>query len=379
MGDIIEVYNRGEDITSAFIANRNKSAICDPDILKLTEIGRGVGGAVYMFGDNKATVVKRQHKEIIDGIPAYLKSCTGTERINYIDNIFKKPRVFTGYMCRSDAYTEYILGLLTTKLVDEGKSLNFIQTYALEMCTKGRRDGLYMYMEKIDENIYDIMTCRIFAKNYKGTTPQIINTIYFSIIVQIFFAILAYNKEYKIVHNDLHYRNIFFKFVKVDPDVMAYSYQIGNKKIYLPPTPFIVKIGDWDHAIKFSKPEISAHGMFDQRKYFRGNYHPNTYLPAFDVVMVLYSSFYKFYRWEELGKVYAALDDIYGGNLKSMLDSIHVKSSQYDHGKVMAIMKTQRGRTYTAEKFFENYKTPEFMKIYEKKPPKGKILSLGKL
>jgi len=86
---------------------------------------------------------------------------------------------------------------------------------------------------------------------------------YIGIFVSMFHS-LHLMQKYKIIHNDLHTKNIFIELITdttmynekrlIDYDYFEYKYD--NKSLYIPRPSYITRIGDFGYSCKFSSPKI---------------------------------------------------------------------------------------------------------------------------
>lgn len=83
---------------------------------------------------------------------------------------------------------------------------------------------------------------------------------YYSFILQTLFA-LEVLRMYKIQHNDISVSTI--KCHETDADVEYFEYTIDNIKVYVPNAGFIVKIGNFGSAVKYSHPTVGDVSEFE--------------------------------------------------------------------------------------------------------------------
>jgi hypothetical protein len=83
---------------------------------------------------------------------------------------------------------------------------------------------------------------------------------YYSFILQTLFA-LEVLRMYKIQHNDISVETI--KCHETDADVEYFEYTIDNIKVYVPNAGFIVKIGNFGSAVKYSHPTVGDVSEFE--------------------------------------------------------------------------------------------------------------------
>ena len=200
-------------------------------------------------------------------------------------------------------YTEFVLAVLAGEIYRSGQSINFLDTFYFATCVQD--DNLknvkqYTFMEKIDRSLRKTIGCiteikhsGLPNKNYLPETVQ-------CIMIQILHAICCYQIKYQMVHGDLHDENVFLEYVDENTtwggkkvlDADYYKYTIGDTDLYVPGgrvCPFIVKIGDWGLACKYSSPQIVQKDVintgYDQRD-GHGPWLPNFYSGAYDILLI---------------------------------------------------------------------------------------------
>lgn len=159
--------------------------------------------------------------------------------------------------------SEFLISLWVGNFYTTGKCINFIETFYFAICATPYKKlaEYYIFMEQIDDNLHSYL---------KSDFPE---KFYNNIYIQILFAVAMYQHNGKIVHGDLHSGNIFLlkqssasfngKSILPEEDYMEYRYK--GKSFYIPTfktspdeSQFVVKIGDWDRAVKYSKPMIGS-------------------------------------------------------------------------------------------------------------------------
>ena len=252
--------------------------------IKLVEIGKGKGGMVFSItfpgmGDKKY-VVKR-----LEGVN-FLR-CQTTTKSTYGKTNGKGTITVPSksYVCDEERYSEYVLSVLVGELYRKGECINFIDTFDFATCLKPVSNQ-YIFMERIDNVLKTIADC-VFTEDY---------SIGMRAVIQLLFAIAIYQRKYKIVHGDLHLDNVFVEYVTPTTEFGGqklaecdyFYYQIGKKTIYLPYTPFIIKIGDWGLSCKYSEPMVmnsnTMRDGYDQYEGF-GPWIPNFYTETYDAVL----------------------------------------------------------------------------------------------
>jgi serine/threonine protein kinase len=197
----------------------------------------------------------------------------------YIIPTFMKPCNSTyGYAC-DPIYSEYLLSLLTGSLVRRNICLNFLDTFAFATCRQEKALRQYIFMEKANGTFYDYYN----EIGHAGDAE--------SVYIQVLFA-LAVCEKLKIMHNDLHQENIFFKFAEEVlwnekplniTNVDYFHYKIGERSIYFPATRFIAKLGDWGYGCKYSKPLICNRDVIENNDSMN---RPSRYNSLYDLVFV---------------------------------------------------------------------------------------------
>lgn len=221
--------------------------------------------------------------------------------------------------------SEFAISILAGSLYRSGRSINFLDVFYFATCkdpiiTEGSIVNQYTFMERVRTSLRKCLLC-LCERNYKGevgimfsTRPEAVEKLMNSITIQILHAIYLYQSTYQIVHGDLHDDNVFIDFLidgnssqsleegsirslewknqrLIDADY--YEYRIDGKSIYVPggkECPFIVKIGDWGLACKYSSPQIanvetiiSGYDQYDGN----GPWIPNFYNEMYDMYYII--------------------------------------------------------------------------------------------
>lgn len=163
------------------------------------------------------------------------------------------------YICTNEIYTEYVISLLVSELVRQGRCINFVETIDFVACPETLKADRYVIMEKVDGTLHDITPC-VFTTH--GNSRDMSN----GVLLQVLFAIAMYQHTYRITHNDIKTDNIMFKHVTEDMmwngerviDAEYFHYHVNGVDIYFPASPIIVKIADWGIASKWSQPYIQS-------------------------------------------------------------------------------------------------------------------------
>ena len=268
--------------------------------IELEEIGKGKYGTAFSMtfpGMGKKRYVAKRTSGVNH------ESCLTDYEKDYEKNdegggIVSVPE--QGYVCESETYSEYIIGVLVGELYRKKECINFIDTFDFATCKKPI-SYQYVFMEQIDADLQSIHSAAL------GTIKNGM-----SIVIQILFAIAMYQTKYKLVHNDLHLGNVFIEYITptttFDGNTLAdadyFYYEIGDEKIYLPYSPYIVKIGDWGMACKYSDPMVLNEAVIDDN--FGGSM-PNFYTVNYDSIFALSMCIGYATEDEEMHNVFAEL------------------------------------------------------------------------
>ena len=227
----------------------------------------------------RVTTAKKIRYGDVVKIPLFLISCIKDKILDRVDGNGQFA-IRDGSIVCQQAYTEFIISLLMGNVYRSGKSINFIDTFYFATCVdESKKFSQYTFMELIDGG--SIQGKEDIYKNHLD-----------NLAIQTLHAIGVYQAE-KIVHNDLHIGNIFIK--KVDDDMVwggnkvndatHFEYQIDGVSIWIPASPYIVKIADWGFGCKYSTPVILNEDVMspgiDQ---VSGAWMPNFYSESYDVI-----------------------------------------------------------------------------------------------
>ena len=357
--ELLRIYDSGESIVK-FLTGDTKynkvvcSGILGKHIKINEELGRGVFGAVYSIslpGTNNRQYVLKQTLNTPDS--ETMSHCLVTKTQIYQNNSTDKQIIVNqgNYVCNNEMYSEYMIGILVAQLFKNGLvdkrennyyNINFIDVLNFTTCYKPSAVQ-YIFMERITTDLDSFMDkyMSVSKKSKGGSTKTEVKEInMISIIYQLIIAILFYQDIYKISHNDLHAGNIFLEKITdntmyAGKNIKGYthlSYKIKGKTIYIPLGEYIVKIGDWGQACKYSPRQVLNYMVMDERFYDEkpnGEIQyttPNWFSKQYDFV---YS----------LGFIYKTLK-MYGGTrsrnptlhkVKDMLDIItHNRFNEYE-------------------------------------------------
>lgn len=208
--------------------------------------------------------------------------------------------------------SEFAISLLTGSLYRAGRSINFLDVFYFASCkdkviTDGSVVNQYTFMERIKSSLRKSVGC-ICEKGHDGVETSFFATNAIAtkramngVVIQIIHAIYLMQLNYKIVHGDLHDDNVFFEFLTADTewngqkllDADYYEYRVKGKSLYVPggkECPFIIKIGDWGLACKYSSPKIANMETittgYDQLDGL-GPWLPNFYNEVYDMYFIM--------------------------------------------------------------------------------------------
>ena len=231
--------------------------------------------------------------------PYYSKMCLTKE--NYVED----PCVEEGektliparsYICSDETYPEFVISSLCGNLFKNNVSANFFDIFGFATCPNKNMVSQYIFMEKIDMTLLELLENE--KDNFEPWTIAVL-------MIQVIHAIGVYQKNYKIQHTDLAAKNIFIESIKpttkfCGKNVQTAKYfnyvikdESGDKSkdvsLYLPYIPWIVKIGDYGMAVKYSYPIVSSE---DSIKGMADGDIPNWYTENYDILYFLGNMFY---------------------------------------------------------------------------------------
>lgn len=189
------------------------------------------------------------------------------------------------YICSTGMYSEYIISLVAGDLYRSERSINFIDMLAFATCQSSEYEDKihqFIFMEKID------LTLRQALEKGLIDDESLV-----SILFQTSFAVGILQSSFQINHNDLHSGNVFLE--EITPETMYdgkyiskfthFRYKYGDIIAVFPRGRYIVKIGDYGFASKWSSPIVANDGLL-QDGY--GGWMPNFYSEEYDLATLIY-------------------------------------------------------------------------------------------
>jgi len=291
------------------------------------------------------------------------------------------------FLCDTETYTEYPMGLLCASLYESGKCANFIEIIGFSMCAPkvklSEKPAVYDYtfMEKIHGSV---------RKNLLGH-PNFSEELVDGIIIQTYFALSSMQRILGIQHNDLHNDNVMFQDITKVPDGVDFdgnnlndadyfSYDIDGTKIYIRNLGLIAKIADFGFAMKYSSPIVGPKYVADANI----NVMPAWRDDYYDFLFNLGDMYVSFRNESRLVNVLVctAMDPWFSADAIENLDDA-VEAGSYIYKKLYNLYYQDEGRpsfTGCSRHPWEYLTDPSIMGVYLEEPPVGsKIVSLGSL
>jgi len=190
--------------------------------------------------------------EILDylSIPTNDIECkVSTSYIFDCNNSLDKTKSLTTYMddfvCVSSVYSEGLISLLLTELVEDEICYHFTKFYGMVRCD----DSLESFVEKMDNSLDSLYY------SDEDINDMFTPANFFSILISIYIM----NNLHSICHNDLAFRNILIK--RTDrtnstKNKKYIQYNIDNVNFRFPMPKYIYKINDFGFSQKFKHPMI---------------------------------------------------------------------------------------------------------------------------
>lgn len=256
------------NVTERLLSQHKECDMFNKEITILKKLGEGVYGAVFLVkyddGSEREYVMKNvkvqnisfPSKNFTNEQIEKLYPWRSKESDGYLST--KTYRTFADIkvpldnrkMWEDGMLSEYLLYLKCSKFL-EGESPHFIETGSFAHCKKADpgkktnsrvRSSLNFFIQKVDGIVHD---------DYKCFDP-------YAVFVQ-GIACLKLLHKHKISHNDLKMDNLGYVKIK-DTDMWKgkriveydyFEYRIGRKSVYIPFTPYLVKVLDFGLSIDY--------------------------------------------------------------------------------------------------------------------------------
>lgn len=270
--NLIDLINRGGDLGAILSEESVVCILIDKGEIRFgAQLGKGAYGRVrdIIFpSDPKDYVVK---ESLGTKLP---KACATQDLIfrpknnGSADKGIPDPIVLpSGSLLCTDTVSEFYIALLVADLLKRNISINFLDVIYFGVC-KGHFARQYTFMEKVSTSLYKVK---------ERLSEEQINSIY----IQILHAIAVYQREYKIVHGDLHMGNVLID--EIQSQAKYLEYKIDDTILYVPLNMYLAKISDWGLAFKYEYRIVGNKSIFENK--FRGAV-PNFYNAAYDVAYI---------------------------------------------------------------------------------------------
>lgn len=197
------------------------------------------------------------------------------------------------YICNSDNHAEYMMSVICGDLERKGICENFLDVIGFSMCVRKKKLRDYVFMEKIDgdlNHLKDDIRRGALTENVEGVID--------SIFLQTLFALSVMNRVAGVQHNDLHTGNVFYKRIATHPKFFKYT--LDGKDIYIPNEGYLVKIGDFGFATKFSEPMLSSASVIIERSDSVANSIPSWRMDSYDMLFFVVCMFLAFGRYSRM-------------------------------------------------------------------------------
>jgi serine/threonine protein kinase len=254
-------------------------------------------------------------------IPTFVKGCKLKKIVKYERFDSRGQTIFNaGDQVCPPMTSEFGISILAGSLYRSRRSINFLDVFYFATCKDEIITDLsvanqYTFMERITASLRKSISCLCEQNLNKNVSaffladPVSSERAMNSVVVQIIHAIYTYQSVYQVVHGDLHDDNVFFEFLTPDTEWNGeklleadyYEYKVDSpgilgsdtQSIYIPggrECPFIIKIGDWGLACKYSSPKIANQDtMFSGYDQLDGNgpWLPNWYNEMYDMYFIM--------------------------------------------------------------------------------------------
>lgn len=217
----------------------------------------------------------------------------------------------TDFFHRLDHH-EFIIGWMCSQLPTQ----HFVRTLDYYMDYSGSA----IVMERVDMNIY---------KYYSETTGWIEYLYYY--VFQAMFALAAMN-SIGITHYDMHMGNQMVK--KYEGGKKYFRYKIKGETYIFPSTPYVLKVGDFGYATKWTEPKILSLELIAGMKG-----ETNVYLPDIDVIriindyMIMFTNMLKYIEDMKPDKeIYDFHEELSSGTLNRFYTSYQKDMKCYEDG-----------------------------------------------
>lgn len=191
------------------------------------------------------------------------------------------------YMCGTETYTEYVIGLMCAKLKTSGKCANFIEVFGFSMCADSDVEKTEVYDYTFMERVRGSVAKGYTSLRAESNTPEFAEDLVDSIVIQTYFALSCMQRILGIQHNDLHNDNVMFQDLDQSESVMFngedltkakwFSYTIDEVSVYFKNCGPLIKIADFGFAMKYSEPFVGqrsiANGRYAQIPAWRDDYY----------------------------------------------------------------------------------------------------------
>jgi hypothetical protein len=216
-------------------------------------------------------------------LPQFAQICRTKEALFYPSNSGSSKTTFVppgSLICPTTIYPEALIGIIMANYFNRGQCLHFIDTIDFISCgmtPEAKTSTQYLFMERIDSDLYK-------ANDYDE-----------EYLLQIISAIAMYQESNQIIHGDLHGGNVFLLKLTSElswngnniSEASYFEYRLMGQSFFIKGTPYLVKIGDWGRACKYTAPMIGSDLILDRRWSGNNPTIPNFYAPIYDLLLIL--------------------------------------------------------------------------------------------